>query len=63
MIIKIDISNSFNTTRRALTLDVLSGQDSRDYACGLKRWETIAFETLSNFFGYFHVIHTCHTKV
>ncbi len=41
MIIKIDISNVFNTTCRALTLDltldVLSGRVSRDYACGLKK--------------------------
>ena len=43
MIIKIDISNSFNTTCHDLTLDVLrvSGRDSRDYACGLKRGDTI----------------------
>jgi hypothetical protein len=33
----IDISNVFNTTDRALTLDVLSGRVSRDYACGLKK--------------------------
>jgi hypothetical protein len=30
VIIKIDISNAFNTTDRALTLDVLSGRASRD---------------------------------
>jgi hypothetical protein len=36
VIIKIDISHAFNTTCRALTLDVLSGHASRDYACGLK---------------------------
>jgi hypothetical protein len=36
VIIEIDISNAFNTTCRALTLDVLSGGASRDYACGLK---------------------------
>jgi hypothetical protein len=30
VIIKIDISNSFNTTCRALMLDVLSGRASRD---------------------------------
>jgi hypothetical protein len=35
VIIKIDISNAFNTTCRALTLDVLSGRASRDYACGM----------------------------
>ena len=36
LIIKIDISNAFNTTCRAFTLDVLSGRASRDSACGLK---------------------------
>ena len=30
VIIKIDISNSFNTTNRVLTLDVISGRASRD---------------------------------
>jgi hypothetical protein len=30
VIIKIDISNSFNTTDRTLTFDVLSGRGSRD---------------------------------
>ena len=55
VIIKIDISNAFNTTSRALTLDVLSGRASRDYACGLQRGNAIATsETLSNLFGYFH---------
>jgi hypothetical protein len=41
VIIKIDISNAFNTTCRALTLDVLSGRASRDYACGLKHGDAI----------------------
>ena len=41
VIIKIDISNAFNTACRALTLDVLSGRASRDYACGLKRGDAI----------------------
>jgi hypothetical protein len=41
VIIRIDISNAFNTTCRALTLDVLSGRASRDYACGLKRGDAI----------------------
>jgi hypothetical protein len=36
VIIKIDVSNAFNTTCRDLTLDVLSGRPSRDYVCGLK---------------------------
>jgi hypothetical protein len=37
VIIKIDISNAFNTTDRVFTLDVLSGRVSRDYSCGLKK--------------------------
>jgi len=36
VIIKIDISNAFNTTNRDLTLDMISGRVSRDDACGLK---------------------------
>ena len=32
VIIKIDISNAFNTTCRAFTLNVLSGRAPRDYA-------------------------------
>jgi hypothetical protein len=52
VIMKIDISNAFNTTCRALTLDVLSGRASRDYACGLKQGEAIpTCENLSNLFG------------
>ncbi len=45
MIIKIDISNASNTTCRALTLDVLSGYASRDYAYGLKQKEVIESTT------------------
>ena len=64
MIIKIDISNDFNTTCRALTSDVLIGRSSRDYACGLKRGYTIfTCENLSNLFGYFKTMHTCHGKL
>ncbi len=64
MIIKIDISNAFNTTCRALTLDVLSGRASRDYACGLKEGQTMpTCETLSNLFGYFIAMRTCHAKL
>ena len=37
VIIKIDISIVFNTTCRTLTLDVLSGRSSRDYACNLQK--------------------------
>ncbi len=64
MIIKIDVSNAFNTTNRALTLDMLSGRASRDYACGLKRGDAIpTCDTLSNLFGYFEAMRTCHAKL
>ena len=54
VIIKIDISNAFNSTCRALTLDIISGRVSRDYACGIKKRDAIStIETLSNMFGYF----------
>ena len=40
--IKIDIFNSFNTTCRTLTLDVLCGYASRcDYACALKQKDSL----------------------
>ncbi len=51
MIIKIDISNAFKTTCRALTLDVLSERASRDYASGLKRGNAIP--TCENVFNLF----------
>ena len=52
VIIKIDISNAFNTTCRALTLDIFSRRASRDYVCGLKRGDAIpTCENLSNLFG------------
>jgi hypothetical protein len=64
VIIKIDISNVFNSTCRALTLDILSGRVSHDYSCGLMWGDTIAInETLSNMFGYFKVIRACHDKL
>ena len=64
VIIKIDISNAFNSTCRALTLDILSGWASRDYACGLMRGDTIATsETLSNMFGYFKAMRACVAKL
>ena len=64
MIIKIDISNAFNSTCRALTLDILSGRASRDYACGINRGDAIACsETLSNMFGYFKAMRACHAKL
>ena len=64
MIIKIDISNCFNSTCRALTLDVLSGRASHDYACGLKKGDAIpTCENLSNLFGYFKAMRTCHATL
>jgi hypothetical protein len=36
VIIKLDICNASNALCRQLTLDVLGGQASSDYACGLK---------------------------
>ena len=64
MIIKIDISSAFNSTCRALTLDVLSGRASRDYACGPKRGDAIATsETLSNMVAYFKSMRACHAKL
>jgi len=54
VIIKIDVSNAFNTTDRALTLDMISGRASRDYACGIKEGDVIpTVNTLSNLLGYF----------
>ena len=64
MIIKIDISNAFNSTCPALALDILSGRASRDYASGFKRGDAIATcETLSNMFGYFKAMRACHAKL
>ena len=64
MIIKIDVSNAFNTTDRALTLDMISGRVSRDYVCGLKRGDVIpTCNTLTNLYVYFKAMHTCHAKL
>jgi hypothetical protein len=41
VIIKIDVSNAFNTTDRALTLDMISGRSSWDYACDIKEGDVI----------------------
>ncbi len=52
--IQIDVSNSFNSTNRGLTLDVLNGRSSRDYASDLKKGDVIpTVDTLSNLFAYF----------
>ena len=64
VIIKIDVSNAFNTTDRALTLDMISGRASRDYACGIKAGDVIGtVDSLTNLFGYFKAMHTCHAKL
>ena len=65
VIIKIDTSNAFNTACRALTLDVLSGYASRDYACGLKHKDVIEWTCapLSNMSAYFHAMRTCHPNL
>ena len=64
MIIKIDVSNTLNTTDRALTLDMISGRASRDYGCGLERGDVIpTVNTLSNLFDYFKDMRTYHAKL
>jgi hypothetical protein len=64
VIIKIDVANAFNSTDRGLTLDVLSGRASRDYACGLKKGDVIpTCDNLSNLFGYFKAMRTCEAKL
>jgi hypothetical protein len=60
VIIKLGISNSFNTMCLQLTLDVLGGKASCDYACGLKEGdniETVCGE-LRNMLEYFRAMHT-----
>ena len=55
VLIKLEISNAFNALCRQLTLDVLGGKASCDYACGLKEgdsFETVC-EELRNMFEYF----------
>ena len=61
VIIKIDISNAFNVLCRYLTLDVLSGTASRDYASGLNFGDSFetSCDTLRNMFPYFHAMRTC----
>jgi hypothetical protein len=41
VIIKLDISNTFNVLCSCLTLDVLGGKASCDYACGLQEGDNI----------------------
>jgi hypothetical protein len=64
VIIKIDVSNAFNTTDRALTLDMISGRASWDYACGIKEGDVIpTVNTVSNLFGYLKAMRSCHSKL
>ncbi len=64
VIIKIDISNAFSSACRALTIDVLSGRAAGDYDCGLKEGQAIpTCENLSNVFGYFKAVRSCHAKL
>ena len=61
VIIKIDISNAFNALCRYLSLDVMSGTASRDYASGLKFGDSFetSCDTLRNMFPYFQAMRTC----
>ena len=61
VIIKVDISYAFNVLCRYLSLNVLSGTASRDYASGLKFGDSIATscDTLRNMFPYFQAMRTC----
>jgi hypothetical protein len=61
VIIKLKISNAFNTLYRQLTPDVLGGKASCDYACGLKEGdniETVCGELRVNMFKHFRAILT-----
>jgi hypothetical protein len=63
-IIKIDVSNTINTTERVFTLDMISGRVSRDYSCGFKRGDVIpTVDTPTNLFDYFKDMHTYNTKL
>ncbi len=39
VIVKLDISNGCGSLCVILVLDVLSGKSSRDYPCGIKRFD------------------------
>ena len=60
VIFKLDISHAFKALCRTLTLDVLGGKLSCDYACGLQEGdhiETVCGE-LRNMFEYFRLMRT-----
>jgi hypothetical protein len=64
VIIKIDVSNVFNTTDRSLTLDMISGRASRDYASDMKQGDVIGtVDSLTNLFVYFKAMRTCNSKL
>ena len=65
MIIKLDISNAFNVLCPQLTLDVLGGKASCDYACSLKEGDNIetVCEELRNMFQYFKAMRTTKTHL
>ena len=57
VIVKLDISNTFDSLSVRLVLDVLSDKDSRDYACDIKvdeDFETTVHE-LRVYFGFFNL--------
>jgi len=55
---------SFSLAIRGLTLDVLNGCESGDYASGLKKGDVIpTCDNLSNLFGYFKAMRTCEAKL
>ena len=58
VIFKLDISDAFNALCVQLTLDVLGGQASSDYACGLKEGDNIdtCCRELRNIFDYFRAM-------
>jgi hypothetical protein len=65
VIIKLDISNAFNVLCRHLTLDVLGGKASCDYACVLKEGDNIetVCEELRNMFQYFRAMRTTKSQL
>jgi hypothetical protein len=61
VIVKLEISNVFDSLCARLVLDVLSGKAFRDYECVIKvdkDFETTVHE-LRTYFGFFKLAHTC----
>ena len=65
LLIKIDITNAFNTVFLFLTLDCVSGTASRDYACGLKNGNRIesSCDPRRVMFSYFQSVRTCNSTL